>query len=44
VNGKVRRLVDKVKASDGIDVTSLSVEDVQGFVALVVRRLEQSAC
>jgi len=28
---------------DGIDVTSLSVEDVQGFVALVVRRLEQSA-
>ena len=44
MNGKVRRLVDKVKASDGIDVTSLSVEDVQGFVALVVRRLEQSAC
>jgi len=43
MNGKVRRLVDKVKAMDGIDVTSLSVEDVQGFVALVVRRLEQSA-
>jgi hypothetical protein len=34
--------VDKVKASDGIDVANLSTEDVHGFVSLVVRRLGQS--
>ena len=42
-SGKVKRLVEKVKASHmGIDVTNLSVEDVQAFISLVVRRMNAS--
>lgn len=43
-NVRVKRLIERVKASDtGIDVTNLSVSDVQGFLSLLVRRMNASS-
>lgn len=43
-NVRVKRLLERVKASDtGIDVTNLSVSDVQGFLSLLVRRMNASS-
>ena len=43
-NVKVKRLLERVKASDtGIDVTNLSVSEVQGFLSLLVRRMDASS-
>ena len=43
-NVKVKRLLERVKASAaGIDVTNLSVSDVQGFLSLLVRRMNASS-
>lgn len=43
-NVRVKRLLERVKASDtGIDVTNLSVSDMQGFLSLLVRRMNASS-
>lgn len=43
-NAKVKRLLERVKASDGgVDVTNLTVSEVQGFLSLLVHRMNESS-